>query len=133
MKAWFVRPSSFPISSCRWSWHSQRCDASRPLMKSGRAEVQLAAQFQSLASFHIITMYGYQESRERLEVMAISINSSTSGFRKWCEAQELRKLDDTRGEAVLADGIASPDVGQEVMTPDQTPHRPWLVPGAGKL
>jgi hypothetical protein len=78
-------------------------------------------------------MYMYQESRERLEVMAISVNSSTSGFRKWSEAQELRKLDDNRGEAVLGDGVARPDVGQEVMTPDQTPHRPWLVPGAGKL
>ena len=65
--------------------------------------------------------------------MAILINGSKSGFRKWSEAQELRKLDDTRGEAVLAGGIASLEVGQEVMTPDQTPHRPWLVPGAGKL
>ncbi len=54
--------------------------------------------------------------------MAILINGSKSGFRKWSEAQELRKLDDTRGEAVLAGGIASPDVGQEVMTPDQTPQ-----------
>ena len=78
-------------------------------------------------------MCGYQESRERLEVMAISVNSRTSGFRKWSEAQELRKLDDTRGEAVLAGGIASLEVAQEVMTPDQTLHRPWLVPGAGKL
>jgi hypothetical protein len=69
----------------------------------------------------------------KVEVMAISINSSTSGFRKWSEAQEQRKLDDTRGEAALAGGIANPDAGQAVMTPDQTPHRPWLVPGAGKL
>jgi hypothetical protein len=102
------------------------------LMKSGRAEINLAAQFQSRKfsyRHHVL----YQESCERLEVMAISINSSTSGFRKWSEAQELRKLDDTRGEAVLAGGIAGPDAGQEVMTPDQTPHRPWLVPGAGKL
>jgi len=87
----------------------------------------------NLASFHIVTMYRYQESRERLEVMAISVNSRTSEFRKWSEAQELRKLDDTRGEAVLAGGIASPDVDQAVMTPDQAPQRPWVVPGAGKL
>ena len=65
--------------------------------------------------------------------MAISINSNTSGFRNWSEALELRKLDDTRGETVIAGDIADSDVGQEVMTPDQTPHRPWLVPGAGKL
>jgi len=65
--------------------------------------------------------------------MAISMNSNTSGFRKWSEALELRKLDDIRGETVIADDIADPDVGQDVMTPDQTPHRPWLVPGAGKL
>ena len=101
-------------------------------MKSGRAEVSLAAQFQS-RKFSYRRHVSYQESCESLEVMAISINSSTSGFRKWSEAQELRKLDDTRGEAVVAGGIANPDAGQEVMTPDQTPHRPWLVPGAGKL
>jgi hypothetical protein len=76
-------------------------------MKSGRAEVHLAAQFQS-RKFSYRHHASYQESCERLEVMAISINSSTSGFRKWSEAQELRKLDDTRGEAVLAGDIAGP-------------------------
>ncbi len=46
--------------------------------------------------------------------MAISISNNTSGFRKWSEARELRKLDDTRGETVRAGDIADSDVGQEV-------------------
>jgi hypothetical protein len=65
--------------------------------------------------------------------MGISINSSTSGFRKWSEAQQLKRVDDTRGKAGQAGGLAAPDDAQEVITPDQMPHRPWLVPGAGKL
>jgi len=65
--------------------------------------------------------------------MAISINRSTSGFRKWSEAQELKKLEKTRGDAGESGDVAAPDVDQEAVTWDETPHRPWLVPGAGRL
>jgi hypothetical protein len=65
--------------------------------------------------------------------MAISINSSTSGFRKWSEAQELKKREKTRVDADESGGAAAPVVDQEVITSDETLHRPWLVPGTGRL
>jgi hypothetical protein len=65
--------------------------------------------------------------------MAISINSNPSGFRKWSEAQELRRSAEARAKAAEVEVIAPPDLAQEMMTPDERPHRPWLVPGAGKL
>ena len=65
--------------------------------------------------------------------MAMSINSSMSGFRKWSEAQELKKRAKTRAGAGESGGAAAPDADQEVITPDEMPHRPWLVPGAGRL
>ncbi len=65
--------------------------------------------------------------------MAIFINSSTSGFRKWSEAQRLKGLGGARGGAGDGGVIEAASVDHEVMTPDEKPHRPWLVPGAGKL
>ena len=62
--------------------------------------------------------------------MARSINSSTRAFRKWSKAQELKRVDEAR--AGVDDVIATPDVDQ-AMTQDEKPHRPWLVPGEGKL
>ena len=65
--------------------------------------------------------------------MALSINSRTSGFRKWSEAQERNSSGKARagsGEPAVASGQ---DVDREVMPPAEQPHRPWLVPGAGKL
>jgi hypothetical protein len=64
--------------------------------------------------------------------MAMSINSSTSGFWKWSEAQELKRVDEARAAGV-DDVIATPEADQGVMTQDEKPHRPWLVPGQGKL
>ena len=65
--------------------------------------------------------------------MAISMNSSSSGFGKWSEAQELKR----RGEAPPETGevavISTPGVDQTVTVPAEQPHRPWLVSGAGKL
>jgi hypothetical protein len=65
--------------------------------------------------------------------MATSINRGASGFRKWSEAQEAKKLEKRRGDASESGGVAAPDVDQEVITSEETPHRPWLVPGAGRL
>ena len=65
--------------------------------------------------------------------MALSIDSRTSGFRKWSEAQERKSRGEARagaGEPAVAPGQ---DADQEVMPPAEQPHRPWLVPGAGKL
>lgn len=65
--------------------------------------------------------------------MALSINSSTSGFRKWSEAQELKRRAETRAEAGEIAVVLAPGVDQAVMPPAEQPHRPWLVPGAGKI
>lgn len=63
--------------------------------------------------------------------MSISINSKMSGFRKWAEA--LPQNNDGRTRA-MDDGdtaVADPEAREE--TADRRPHRPWLVPGIGKL
>jgi hypothetical protein len=65
--------------------------------------------------------------------MAISINSGTSGFRKWSEAQELKKQEKIRAGVAETRGAAASVVDQEVITSDETLHRPWLVPGVGRL
>jgi hypothetical protein len=64
--------------------------------------------------------------------MGMSINSRISGFRKWVEIHEPAKIDEAR-TAVSKGAIAEADEDQGATTPDQQPHRPWLVPGAGKL
>ena len=64
--------------------------------------------------------------------MAISINSGTSGFRKWSEAHD-PKFADARAAAGEAADIPAPEPDQEVTTPKEQPHRPWLVPRAGTL
>jgi hypothetical protein len=65
--------------------------------------------------------------------MALSMNSSTGGFRKWSEAQELKRRGEPRAEAGEVAIIPAPGVNQAVMPPGEQPHRPWLVPGAGKI
>ena len=65
--------------------------------------------------------------------MVLLMNSSTSGFRKWSEAQELKRRGEARAEAGEVVIIPAPGVNQAVMSPGEQPHRPWLVPGAGKI
>lgn len=64
--------------------------------------------------------------------MGISINSKISGFRKWAEIHDPQTIDKPPTGAKEG-AIASPDGDQAATTPDQRPHRPWLVPGAGRL
>lgn len=65
--------------------------------------------------------------------MTISINSKMSGFRKWAEIHEPMKIDEACTGAKEGDVTAAADVHQAGKTADQQPHRPWLVPGAGRL
>ena len=81
----------------------------------------------------IVTTYGHLEFHERSTAMTISINNSTSGFRKWSEAQELKKREKTHAGIAESGGAAASGVDQEVITSDETLHRPWLVPGVGRL
>jgi hypothetical protein len=66
--------------------------------------------------------------------MYISLaDSLTKGFRKWADAhQPDSKIDDhaSGGDAAI---IADPDADEMVSTPPERPHRPWLVPGEGRL
>jgi len=62
--------------------------------------------------------------------MTISINSSTSGFRKWSEAQDLKGRAEAPDEVTV---IPGPAADQGAMAPAEQPHRPWLVPGTGNL
>jgi hypothetical protein len=65
--------------------------------------------------------------------MAISINRNKSGFRKWSKAHELKKPEKTGADASESGRVAALDVDQDVIKSNETPHRPWLVPGAGRL
>jgi hypothetical protein len=73
----------------------------------------------------------YSEIQKRTAIMGISMNS-TSGFRKWSEARD-PKIADARAVAVEAAVISASELDQGVMTPEEQPHRPRLVPGAGTL
>jgi hypothetical protein len=64
--------------------------------------------------------------------MALSMNSSTSGFRKWSEAQELKRRGEAGAEAGEVAIVPAPGVNQAGMPPGEH-HHPWLVPGAGKI
>lgn len=64
--------------------------------------------------------------------MSISISNRMSGFRKWPKADPPMTTDPARAGATAAEVIAA-TVGSGGKTPDQQPHRPWLVPGIGKL
>jgi hypothetical protein len=74
----------------------------------------------------------YSEIQKRTPIMGISMTSSTSGFRKWSEAHD-PKIAAARalaGEAAVASTL---DLDKGLMTPEEQSHRPWLVPGTGKL
>jgi hypothetical protein len=64
--------------------------------------------------------------------MGISMSSPTSGFRKWSEAHD-PKIAGARAVAGEAAVIPVPDLYRGRMTPDEQPHRPWQMPGAGTL
>jgi hypothetical protein len=74
----------------------------------------------------------YSEIQKRTPIMGISMNSRTSGFRKWSEAHD-PKIADARAVAVEAAVISAPELDQGVTTQKEQSHRPWLVPGAGTL
>jgi hypothetical protein len=68
-----------------------------------------------------------------ISINSISINSKMSGFRKWAEIHEPRKIDKALIGADEGGVIAVANGDQGATTADQQPHRPWLVPGAGRL
>jgi hypothetical protein len=59
--------------------------------------------------------------------------SCAKGVKKWSDAHqpEINK-DVCAGEGYGVFAI-DPDLDNRVMTSPERPHRPWLVPGAGRL
>lgn len=64
--------------------------------------------------------------------MDIAMNSPTSGFRKWSEPHD-PKIAGSRAVTGEAAVISVPDLDKGMTIPEEQPHRPWLVPGAGTL
>lgn len=65
--------------------------------------------------------------------MTITIDSRISGFRKWAEARQPKTSDRVPAGHDRGGGIAAAPVAGSVIPQDQATHRPWLVPGVGKL
>ena len=66
--------------------------------------------------------------------MSISLaDSRAKGFKKWADVHQPKKLGGARAGAGEGGVIAARDLAQGLMTPAEQPHRPWLVPGAGRL
>ena len=71
---------------------------------------------------------------KRLADMYISLaDSRAKGFKKWPDIHQPEKFGGARAGADEGSVIAAPDLDQEVTTPAEQPHRPWLVAGAGTL
>jgi hypothetical protein len=64
--------------------------------------------------------------------MTIAINNRLSGFRIWAEAHDPTGVAETSAWADRKGALAPPNIDCEA-TPSEGPHRPWLVPGVGKL
>lgn len=60
-----------------------------------------------------------------------SADSFAGGFGKWAGARQPDDSNNRHHGASAAVVIADPD--DAAMTPIEQPHRPWLVPGAGRL
>lgn len=63
--------------------------------------------------------------------MAIS-NTGISGFRKWAEIHDPQR-GDARSVGVSVDQVAAVPADQTETALAEQSHRPWLVPGTGKL
>jgi hypothetical protein len=66
--------------------------------------------------------------------MYISLRDScTKGFKKWSDAHQPEIKNDVRAGEGYAVVATDPDLDDRVMTSPERPHRPWLVPGVGRL
>jgi hypothetical protein len=62
--------------------------------------------------------------------MTIWIDNRLSGLRKWSEAQEPKSKE---GVEARANDKPTEESDEEPIAADPMPHRPWLVPGVGRL
>lgn len=64
--------------------------------------------------------------------MDISLTDSCArGCRKWADVHQPDDSNDGHDDGGAA--LVAADTADPVMTPLEQPHRPWLVPGAGRL
>ena len=61
--------------------------------------------------------------------MTIWIDHRLNGFRKWSEAQKSKSKQGVEARA----NDKPTEESEEPIAADPMPHRPWLVPGAGRL
>jgi hypothetical protein len=60
-------------------------------------------------------------------------NSCAKSFRKWTDAHEPEINKDVPADEADEVVATDPDLDNKVMTLPERPHRPWLVPGVGRL
>jgi hypothetical protein len=66
--------------------------------------------------------------------MYISLEEScTKDFSKWLGVYRPEIAKDVRADEADGDVAGDTDLDSRVMTSPEWPHRPWLVPGAGRL
>ena len=66
--------------------------------------------------------------------MYISLEDScTKDFSKWPGVYRLEIAKDVRADEADGDVAGDTDLDNRVMRSPEPPHRPWLVPGAGRL
>ncbi len=65
--------------------------------------------------------------------MSMSINRRANGFAKCAKTGGPKKFENVRGIAGEGGVVPAPDLVPAVTMPEEQPHRPWLVPGAGRL
>jgi hypothetical protein len=65
--------------------------------------------------------------------MYIALEDSYSkGFRKWADIYRPEITKNVRANETDGNGTADSDLDRVMTSPDP-PHRPWLVPGTGRL
>jgi hypothetical protein len=68
---------------------------------------------------------------QRCDEMYISLaDSRANGFVKWADGYQPEKPHEEEDEGRL---IATQARAEGAATPAEPPHRPWLVPGTGRL
>jgi hypothetical protein len=66
--------------------------------------------------------------------MYISLEDScTMDLSKWPGVYHPESAKDVRADEADGDVAGDTDLDNRVMTSPERPHRPWLVPGAGRL
>jgi hypothetical protein len=84
--------------------------------------------------FKIVPIYIPQFEKDCQMYISLG-DSCTKGFKKWSDAHQPEIKNDVRageGYAVVATDLDL-DLDNRVRTSPEQPHRPWLVPGVGRL